>query len=141
VAAIDCLRGHGIPDLSLYGEDDNSAAATALVKVRPAFILTPLGEAKFTNAVELRAFRKQWTRREQFLHHQGAGVFQMEPLSAAIWNTALILSLRHTAKLGVRTFDLLHVAAVLVLKPDVFYTFDDRQRKLAKAERLRILPA
>jgi len=27
------------------------------------------------------------------------------------------------------------------LRPDVFYTFDRGQRKLAKVERLRVLPA
>lgn len=133
--------------VSLYGEDDNSAAATALLKSTPVFILTPLGEAEFVNAVELRVFRKEWTRREarvvreKFLHHQSIGVFQAEPLSEDVWRTALIFSSRHTAKLGVRTFDLLHVAAVAVLKPEVFYTFDKRQRRLAKAERLHVLPA
>ena len=48
--------------------------------------------------------------------------------------------LRAKAKLGTRTLDLLHVAAALVLKPDVFSTFDKRQRKLARMQRLRILP-
>jgi hypothetical protein len=39
------------------------------------------------------------------------------------------------------TLDLLHVASVLILRPEVFYRFDRRQRKLAKVERLRVLPA
>jgi predicted nucleic acid-binding protein len=133
--------------ISLYGQDDHSAAATALVMSKPVFILTSLSEAEFTNAVELQVFRKQWTRREarlvheHFLQHQGAGIFQMEPLGSEVWEKALILSRRYSAKLGTRTLDLLHVAAALFLKPDVFYTFDKRQRRLAKAERLRVLPA
>jgi len=133
--------------ISLYGSDPNSSAATAIVQGQPVFILTPLGEAEFANAVELRVFRKQWTALEggvvhqKFLHHQGAGVFQMEPLSVEVWQSALTLSRRHTAKLGIRTLDLLHVATVKVLKPDAFYTFDRRQRSLAKAERLRVMPA
>jgi len=36
---------------------------------------------------------------------------------------------------------LLHVAAVEVFQPEAFYTFDQRQRHLAKAERLRLMPA
>jgi hypothetical protein len=32
------------------------------------------------------------------------------------------------------------VATALILKPDVFFTFDNRQRRLAKAERLRVVP-
>ena len=47
----------------------------------------------------------------------------------------------NTATLGIRTLDLLHVAAVKVFKPDAFYTFDQRQRNLAKAERLTVMPA
>ena len=50
--------------ISLYGQDANSAAATALVKDKLVFILTPPGEAEFSNAVELRKFRKQWTPHE-----------------------------------------------------------------------------
>ncbi len=133
--------------VSLYGQDANSAAAIAVIQGKPVFILTPLGEAEFINAAELRVFRKQWTRQEaqaahaNFLHDQGAGVFQMESFSSEVWQTALTLSRRHTAKLGIRTLDLLHVAAVKVLKPDAFYTFDRRQRNLAKAERLPVMPA
>jgi hypothetical protein len=34
----------------------------------------------------------------------------------------------------------MQVATALVLKPDILYTFDERQRQLARAERLRVLP-
>lgn len=133
--------------VSLYGQDAHSAAATALVSSKPVFILTSLGEMEFTNAVELRVFRKEWTRREarsvheQFLQHQAAGVFRLEPLESEVWQKALILSRHHSAIFGARTLDLLHVATALLLKPDVFYTFDERQRKVAKAEQLRVRPA
>ena len=132
--------------ISLYGQDANSAAAVAVTHGKPVFILTPLGEAEFINGVELRVFRKQWTRQEaraalaDFLHDQGTGVFQIESFSSEVWQTALTFSRRHTAKLGVRTLDLLHVAAVRVFRPDAFYTFDQRQRNLAKAERLCVIP-
>jgi hypothetical protein len=133
--------------ISLYGSDYNSGAASALLQGQPTFILTPLGETEFANAIELRIFRKEWTSqearivRDRFLHHASAGVFQMEALSPEVWQTALTLSRRHTAKLGIRTLDLLHVATVKVFKPDAFFTFDRRQRAVAKAERLRIMPA
>jgi predicted nucleic acid-binding protein len=133
--------------ISLYGQDDHTAAATALVQSKPVFMLTSLGEAEFTNAVELRVFRKEWTRREArsvqelFLQHQAAGVFRVEPLVSEVWEKALVLSRRHSANFGTRTLDLLHVATALVLRPEVVYTFDKRQRKLARAEHLRVLPA
>jgi predicted nucleic acid-binding protein len=132
--------------VSLYGQDSNSAIATHLIRSKPVFLLTSLGEAEFTNAVELRVFRKEWTRLEArsvhdlFLQHQAAGVFRNAPLGSEIWERALVLSRQHSARLGTRTLDLLHVAAALVLRPEVFYTFDKRQRKLAKTQRLRILP-
>jgi predicted nucleic acid-binding protein len=133
--------------ISLYGQDDHSASATALVKAEPVFLLTSLGEAEFTNAVQLQVFRKQWTRREarlvqeKFLQHQAAGVYRSEPLGPDIWEKVVVLSRRHSARLGTRTLDLIHVAAAVVLKPDAFYTFDERQRRLANAERLHVLPA
>jgi predicted nucleic acid-binding protein len=133
--------------VSLYGLDDHSAAATNLVKAKPVFLLTPLGEAEFTNAIELQVFRKQWTRRQahlvraEFEQHLAVGVFRVEPLGTEVWEKALSLSRRYSAKLGTRTLDLLHVAAARTLNPDVFFSFDERQRKLANAEHLRVLPA
>src|SRR5207244_9584584 len=57
-------------------------------------------------------------------------VFRIAPLGSEIWEKALVLSRQHSARFGTRTLDLLHVAAALVPGPDVFYTFDKRQRKL-----------
>jgi predicted nucleic acid-binding protein len=132
--------------VSLYGRDDNTTAALSLTKSRPIFFLTPLGEAEFCNALELRVFRKDWTRRQArevrdaFLRHQASGLFRMEPLTPEIWELTTTLSRRNSARLGTRTLDLLHIATALILKPDAFYTFDERQRRLAKSERLAILP-
>lgn len=78
---------------------------------------------------------------ESFAQHQASGVFRAAPLGSEVWETTVTLSRRHTAKLGVRTLDVIHVAAALVLKADIFYAFDKRQRKLARAERLRVLPS
>lgn len=132
--------------VSLYGEDDHSQTATELVTSAPTFILTSLGEAEFNNALELRVFRKQWTRREardvynEFIASQAAAIIRSEPFPVEAWERAVILSRRHGATLGVRTLDVLHVASALVLKPDMFLTFDTRQSKLARAEGLRVLP-
>src|SRR5206468_9499558 len=63
-----------------------------------------LGEAEFTNAVQLRVFRKEWTRLEArsvhdlFLQHQAAGVFRIAPLGSEIWEKALVLSRQHSAR-------------------------------------------
>ena len=48
------------------------------------------------------------------------------------------LSLRHTAKHGFRTYDLLHVASALVLQCDAFWSFDPKAAKLAALEGLKL---
>jgi hypothetical protein len=40
-----------------------------------------------------------------------------------------------------RVLHVIRVAAARALHPDAFFSFDVRPRKLAKAERLRVLPA
>jgi len=47
------------------------------------------------------------------------------------------LSLRHTARHGFRTYDLLHVASALALKCDAFWSFDPKASKLAALEGLK----
>ena len=49
------------------------------------------------------------------------------------------LSLRHTAKHGFRTYDLLHVASALVLGCDTFWSFDPKASRLADLEGLETL--
>lgn len=46
------------------------------------------------------------------------------------------LALRHTAKHGFRTYDLLHVASALALECDTFWSFDPKASKLAQLEGL-----
>ena len=48
------------------------------------------------------------------------------------------LSHRHTAKEGFRAYDILHVAQALVLGCDTFWSFDEKARKLAKLEGLKV---
>lgn len=48
------------------------------------------------------------------------------------------LVLRHTAKHGFRTYDLLHVASALLLGCDTFWSFDDKANRLAVLEGLAI---
>jgi predicted nucleic acid-binding protein len=48
------------------------------------------------------------------------------------------LSAQHTATLGNRSFDTLHVATALHLGARELLTFDERQAALARAEGLRV---
>lgn len=134
--------------VSLYASDANSALATSLiVSPKPLFLLTPLVELEFANALHLLVFRKLLTRAEsraifdQFALDRRAGAFRTMQLTSEAWDKAVELSEAHSAAMGTRTLDVLHVAAALLLKPDVFFTFDKRQAQLAKAVRLKVAPA
>jgi predicted nucleic acid-binding protein len=68
------------------------------------------------------------------------GLFALTPVPPESYGRAEQLARRHSSVLGTRSLDILQVAAALVLKPDTFYTFDERQRELAKAEGMRVVP-
>ena len=125
---------------SLYAPGAHSVAAREyLLQAARPFLLTPFGEAELTNAIELRAFRREITAAQaraalaRLAAHIAGSVFQAVPVPAAVYDVARQLSRRHTATLGTRTLDILHVAAALVLHTDSFYTFDRTQAQLARA--------
>jgi predicted nucleic acid-binding protein len=55
-------------------------------------------------------------------------------LEALVEETAL----RRTARNGFRTYDILHVAAAVILGCDTFFSFDVRAKKLAELEGLTV---
>ena len=134
--------------ISLYGQDANSAAARAFtLRHKPTFLLTGFGEAEFTNACKLRVFRKEWTLseasavHETFISDVRAGVLRTESVPEQVWRLAETLCEERTATLGTPTLDVIHVAIALALKPEAFCSFDERQRKLARAAGLDVLPS
>jgi predicted nucleic acid-binding protein len=50
------------------------------------------------------------------------------------------LSDRYTPSTGVRSLDLLHIATALLLDAKIFFSFDERQRLVAKAEGMKVQP-
>ena len=127
--------------VSLYVLDGNSARAAA--RLKPALqpiLLTPLNEVELTNAFYLRLFRREVNpatiRAAQSLFQEDLenGIFEVRPLSLAVFERAKRLAEKHTERLGTRTLDVLHVAAALVSRADAFLTFDANQGRLAKAE-------
>lgn len=128
---------------SLYSADANSAAAVKyLSAIEAPFPWTAFIELELTNAIELRVFRREISGPEagatlmKLASHIEQGVFQTVEMPATVYETARALSRRHTAKLGARTLDILHVAMALELGAPAFYTFDHRQSRLAQAEGL-----
>lgn len=130
--------------VSLYTPDANSASAlTAIRAAAGPFPLTSFCQLELTNAVELRVFRHEITAADakQVLAALASdlvsGFLRPTPTPAAVYDEGLRLSRRHTAALGNRTLDILHVAAAVVLGLPTLYTFDRRQAKLARAAGLK----
>ena len=94
-----------------YVPEPNSPAALALRnRFNPPSALTHVHRTELQNAWQLKVYRAVSVR----------------------------LAREHTAALGTRSLDVLHVAAALALRERHFVTADDRQAKLAAAVGLRV---
>jgi len=71
--------------------------------------------------------------RAKLEEHKESGRWLLVPMPENAFTVCVTLALKHGATLGMRTLDSLHVACALELKADRFWTYDERQAKLAKA--------
>jgi predicted nucleic acid-binding protein len=69
--------------------------------------------------------------------HRSAGQWLSIALPENAFDLCAELAHRYGPKLGVRTLDSLHIACAIELRAERFWTFDERQAKLAKAEGLK----
>lgn len=104
--------------------------------------LTPLHSAELAHAISQHIFRREISVAEakqvsrDLERDRKAGIWTEVDLPDSAWESCAELAGRHGARFGVRTLDSLHVASALELGAEAFWTFDERQAKLAKAERL-----
>lgn len=129
---------------SLYIVDVHSRDARSLaLRLRPVFMLTALHELELVNAMELAVFRRYISASEaRAARHdfeRDLNRWPLRPLPADAFTRSVRLAERRTAKDGVRSLDILHVASAVALRAEAFLTFDVRQRKLAMTEGLRIV--
>jgi len=133
---------------SLYLEESTSKAAdAALGTKRVPLPLTPLAALELRNAFNRAVQRQRITAAQRDALWQdveadlASGFLVLTPVAAdELHHKARQLSDRYTPTLGTRSLDLLHVAAALVLEARVFFSFDDRQRKAAASEGLKVKP-
>lgn len=129
--------------VSVYITDSNSLAADQAIRsgLRPCFTLLHLAE--WEHAIAQQIFRGQLSSsnsqsiHQDLQHDLAAGLWERVPFPEDALARCADLGRHHGPKLGVRTLDTLHVACALELKAERFWTFDDRQAKLAKAEGLK----
>jgi predicted nucleic acid-binding protein len=125
--------------VSNYIVDTHSAEADQLLALDFSVSITPFNRTEFLNAVFQQVFLHRLTHVEA---QSVCGAFQRDcllgvwtsvefPLPA--WETCIDLARRFGPTFGVRTLDSLHVACALELKAEKFWTFDDRQARLAEA--------
>lgn len=130
--------------VSLYVTDSHSVEAVQRMASRPNCWLTPLHRAEWAHAVERHVFQGHLSTREvqklyvDFDQDRAGGVWVEVSLPELAFEVCAQLARRHAARLGSRTLDALHVACALELKAESFWTFDQRQAKLARAEGLKI---
>ena len=134
--------------VKLYVQEATSPDAIRLVGAYTVpYALTQWQALEVKNAIRLKAFRAEITAAEMnqsiaaFEQDIAAGRWQRPAYTAAtVEEKADELSAGHSATLGCRTLDIIHVAAALVLGAKEFVTFDGRQGALAKEAGLTVRP-
>jgi predicted nucleic acid-binding protein len=128
--------------VSSYVQDAHKVEFLRRIAIRPAIWLTPFHKAEVANAISLHVFYRKLTPSSaarawsEFQEDIRTGIWIPRELPSGVWDTSVDLAHRHGPTLGVRTLDSIHVASALELRADKFWTFDERQQKLAEAVRL-----
>jgi predicted nucleic acid-binding protein len=133
--------------IKLYIKEDLSREASNRIKKNnEAVPLTRFHELEFTNAIQLKQFRSEITEDEtlrimtKFKEHENKGIYYRPQLDwSEIFNYSVDLSKKHTATIGARSLDILHVASALSIKAEKFLTVDGRQSELATRAGLKIV--
>ena len=130
---------------SLYGGDAHTPRAIAFLRhCKNSVSVSELNRFELANALRLAFFRGllSVTQRDLFLEQFERDILR-GLLSVEMTNLADVLaeagriSEAHTPSGGHRGFDILHVAAAKVIGATDFLTFDQNQRKLARAVGLK----
>ena len=106
--------------------------------------LTPLHRVEWTHAIAQHVFRGFMSDQEAtqvyaaFEADRKSNLWVETGIPDAAYEKAVELAKRFVPQLGGRSLDTLHVACALQLGAAHFWTFDQRQTKLAKAAGLAI---
>ncbi|MGD0938147.1 MAG: type II toxin-antitoxin system VapC family toxin [Terracidiphilus sp.] len=125
--------------VSSYVDDAHSREADRRMSTAPAVWLTPFNRAELANALYRQVFRARLSALEaqlawnNFEQDCANGIWNAINLPERTWETSIDLARRYGPTLGVRTLDSLHVACAMELKAQKFWTFDERQARLADA--------
>lgn len=125
--------------VSFYIQDVHSVEAIRRKALFPSVWITPFNRTELAHAIHQNVFRGKLSLPEaqrawdEFQQDCAQGIWIPVNLPERVWETSIDLARRHGPTLGVRTLDSLHVACALELRAERFWTFDERQAKLAEA--------
>jgi predicted nucleic acid-binding protein len=126
---------------------DSEKALRWLQNAAVSLPFTPFHRHELRNAVRLRVFRGEITIDQRKLAFQeiesdlADNILAHTPIPwTDVFRECETLATSHTEKLGVRSFDLLHVGLALTMKATEFLTYDARQASLAKLAGLKLRP-
>jgi predicted nucleic acid-binding protein len=132
--------------VKLYYPEPDSTQVIALIQGKPV-CYTPLHELEFVNALQLKSFFNNATPQQVAAARSlvEADLKSGVLVSAGgdwpdIFREAVKLAGQHTGTVGCRSLDILHCAAAKVLVATAFISTDTRQKKLAAAMGLNLLP-
>ena len=131
---------------SLYAQEIHSSEARRRVAQKLKAWITPLNRAELAHAFQYQVFRSRITATQarlawsQFEQDCARQVWILVDLPDSTWETCIEIAKKYGPTLGIRTLDSLHVACALELKAEKFWTFDERQAKLAEAVGLNVNP-
>jgi predicted nucleic acid-binding protein len=125
--------------VSSYITDAHSTRVDQRMALGFSIWITPFNHAELANAIYQQVFLKRLTLVEaqkvwgEFQRDYLSGLWTPVEFPRRAWETCAGLARQYTPTLGVRTLDSLHVACALELKAERFWTFDERQARLAEA--------
>jgi len=129
--------------VSLYVTDIHSHSAHRLMVRRPTMWLTPFHRVEWEHAIAQNLFRRAFSNQEAMQFHSDFeadlrnGIWTEVEIPEVTFETASKLARKYVPRLGCRTLATLHVASARELGADEFWSFDERQLKLARAAGLK----
>jgi predicted nucleic acid-binding protein len=131
--------------VKLYILETHSREASAWISANnEAIPITIFHELEFSNAIKLKQFRNEMSNRQaeivfqRFSKHEKEGVYYHPQINwSDVFTRSLALSKIHTKTIGSRSLDVIHVASALSMGADKFFTFDEKQSKLAASANLK----